>query len=643
LNRFGYIRAAACVPEMTVANIPENARRIVRMISEADERGADIAVFPELALTGYTCADLFRQKALLDGSLKAAAMIMEQTADMALTSVIGLPVIHEDKMYDAAFVISRGELTGIAVKTYIPNYNEFYEKRWFSSADGITVPEFDFMGKKVPIGNDLVFRNTACDGLVFSAEICEDLWAPIPPSTFQAMGGAMIVLNLSASNELVGKADYRRELVRSHSGRTMTGYVYVSAGPGESSTDTVYGGHAMISEYGQMLSESRRFETGPVMTIGEIDVQRLKHNRIGNNPFMEYAEKKKIRLISYHAEIRDNKTIMRAYERHPFVPGNKETLDSRCGEIFNIQTLALYKRMKHIGAKKAVIGISGGLDSTLALLVTEKAMEKLGMPAEDIIALTMPGFGTSDSTYRNAVALIKKIGAQKRKISILDACKSHFKDISHDRDTYDVVFENVQARERTMILMNTANKEGGIVVGTGDLSEIALGWSTYNGDHMSMYAVNCGVPKTLVRFLIGWVAENESDNELKNLLKRIIATPISPELLPADTDGSISQKTEDLIGPYELHDFFLYHMVRNGSDPAKILFLAGSAFKDSYGKDEIKKWLRLFYTRFFQNQYKRSCIPDGPKVGTIALSPRADWRMPSDADAAIWLDALEKL
>jgi len=637
----GFLRVAAGVFETAVANTDKNADNIISMIRQAEEKDVALIVFPELAVTGYTCADLFAQKILLRKSLEALDAIRESTRGLSCAAITGLPIAHEDQLFNAACVIFDGRILGVSVKTYIPNYNEYYEKRWFSSARDLFTDEINLFGQSVPIGNDIVYNNVCFDGMVFSVEICEDLWAPIPPSTFQAMGGSLVVLNPSASNELVGKSEYRKELVRSHSGRTMTGYVYASSGIGESSTDTVYGGHAMISEYGVLLAESQRFYEGQEMTIADIDLQRLRHDRRINRSFMEYDPKKKMRTISYEGSVKSSKEIMREYEAHPFVPASTDALNKRCSEIFNIQTCGLYKRMKHIEAKKAVIGISGGLDSTLALLVTQKAFAKLGLPAENIIAVTMPGFGTSGETSRNAAALIKKVGAARMDIPISAACKNHFRDIGHDGKTHDVVFENVQARERTMLLMNIANKENGIVVGTGDLSEIALGWATYNGDHMSMYSVNCGVPKTLVKFLIDWVAKNEEDREVSRILEKIIATPISPELLPTDEEGNITQKTEDVIGPYELHDFFLYHMMRFGSGPRKIQILAQKAFGADYTESEIKKWLMIFYRRFFQNQYKRSCTPDGPKVGTVALSPRADLRMPSDAEAAIWLSELE--
>ena len=643
MKEFGFIRVAAAVPEVTVANINENTKRIIEMIAEADSKNAAIVAFPEMCLTGYTCADLFHQKILLCESQKALGDIVEATKDMKITSIIGLPVKHEDQIFNTAAVISNGKLLGLSVKTYIPNYSEFYEKRWFSPAKNIIENEIRYLDSMVPFGNDLIYKNTAYEDMIFSIEFCEDLWVPIPPSSFHSMAGALLIFNLSASNELVGKSDYRKKLVASHSGSTISGYVYTSASIGESSTDTVYGGHALIAEYGQLLSESARFDSGSSITYNEIDLGRLKHHRMVSGTFTESEDKKKIRRIEYSCDVICEKQINRRYSKHPFVPGNKSTLDKRCSEIFNIQTSALYKRIKYIGNKKVIIGVSGGLDSTLALLVTEKTFEKLGLPKENIIAVTMPGFGTSDGTYKNSLDLITVVGAQKRMISIKKACLNHFKDILHDENVHNIVYENVQARERMMLLMNIANEEGGIVIGTGDLSEIALGWSTYNGDHMSMYAVNSGVPKTLVKFLIEWVAENEVDSSTKKLLKRIIDTPISPELLPPDNDGKISQRTEDVIGPYELHDFFLYHAMRSGSEPKKIFYLAKASFENDYSDHDIKKWLKVFYIRFFQNQYKRSCVPDGPKVGTIALSPRADWRMPSDADVTVWIEAISKL
>lgn len=636
----GFIKIAACTPQTTIADATKNSECIIDMIRLAQKEGVVLAVFPELAITGYTCADLFFQKLLLDEALSALLYIIDKTKEYNVASVIGLPLVLDNRLYNAAAVICKGKLLGICTKTYIPNYNEFYEKRWFSSAADITCQSITLPFGSVLIGNDLVFENTAVRGLVFSVEICEDLWAPIPPSIYHTLAGSMIVLNPSASNELVGKADYRKNLIKNHSARTISGYVYASSGIGESSTDTVYGGHGIIAEYGQILAESQRFQTDAVMTISQIDIFRLENDRLRNSTFMEHEGVTRTRRIRYESAVADKAIFARSIDPHPFIPSDRLTLDERCKEIFSIQTSGLYKRMDHTGIKKAVLGISGGLDSTLALLVTIKAFKKLGYPVSDIIAVTMPGFGTSDETYKNALWLIEKTGAKGMEISIKEASQKHFEDIGHDQSVHNTVYENVQARERTMLLMNIANKENGLVVGTGDLSEIALGWSTYNGDHMSMYAVNCGVPKTLVKFLIDWIARNEADDELAKLLGLVIATPISPELLPPDIDGMITQKTEDMIGPYELHDFFLYHMMRFGFGPKKILFLAKEAFLDKYEIIELRKWLKVFYTRFFQSQYKRSCIPDGPKVGTVALSPRADLRMPSDASFDSWLNEL---
>ncbi|HPD00685.1 MAG TPA: NAD(+) synthase, partial [Acetivibrio sp.] len=520
----------------------------------------------------------------------------------------------------------------------------FYEQRWFASGKNAVNNTVFLCGQEVPFGNDLLFED-AGENICFGVELCEDLWVPVPPSAYQTMAGALLIFNLSASNEVIGKYEYRKELVRQQSAKCLAGYVYTSSGINESTTDVVFGGHALICEDGTLLSESKRFESDEQLIFSDIDSQRLMNDRRKNTSFMELWNESSKSFRKVRVELPKYKTegLMRYVAPHPFVPSNEKSRDERCSEIFSIQTAALQKRIKHTGLKHAVIGISGGLDSTLALLVTAKAIDNLGIPRKNIVAVTMPGFGTTDVTYSNAMELMKSMKVDIREIDIKAACIQHFKDIGHDPAVHDVTYENVQARERTQILMDIANKEGGLVIGTGDLSELALGWCTYNGDHMSMYSVNCSIPKTLVRYLVRWIADNVADERSKNVLIKILETPISPELLPPDEKGNIQQKTEDIIGPYELHDFFMYHMLRYGATPEKIAFLAEKAFEGKYSKETIKKWLTVFIKRFFSQQFKRSCLPDGPKVGTISLSPRGDWRMPSDAVASSWLSELEDL
>lgn len=639
----GFVKVAAAVPELRVADCGYNAVKIINMINEAEMAGAQIVVFPELAITAYTCSDLFHQQLLIKGAEAALIKVAEETRELDIVSIVGMPLMSENQLFNCAVVIQCGEILGVVPKTYIPGYKEFYEERWFASGAKALKPCINISGLDIPFGTDLLFESTKPDPVSFGIEICEDLWTPIPPSSYQAIAGASILFNLSASNEIIAKAEYRRELVRQQSGKCVAGYVYVSSGVDESTTDVVYGGHALIAENGGILSESERFLRTSHMTISEIDVQRLMNDRIKNTSFMEGQPSKSFRKINLLLESLDlDKTgFTRTVDPHPFVPSEKSARDIRCREIFAIQTTGLAKRLVHTGIKNVVLGISGGLDSTLALIVAVKTFDMLKIPAENITAVTMPGFGTTDITYENAVQLIRSFGASFREIDIKQACMQHFADIGHDPSIHDVTYENVQARERTQILMDIANKQGGLVIGTGDLSELALGWCTYNGDHMSMYSVNCSIPKTLVKYLVQWAADNVTERTSAEVLLRILATPITPELLPPDENGGIQQKTEDIVGPYELHDFFLYHMLRYGAPPKKIAFLAGKAFRGVYDADTINLWLRTFYRRFFAQQFKRSCLPDGPKVGTISLSPRGDWRMPSDASAGLWLKELE--
>lgn len=640
---YGFVRVGAAVPKLRVADCAFNSDQIVSLIKKGNSKGIQILVFPELSITAYTCGDLFHQDTLLKDALRQLGRILDETRDTGIVSLIGIPVSLDNQLFNCAAAIQGGVILGIVPKTYIPNYSEFYEERWFASGKNALSDVVYLCGQEVPFGADLLFEDKENKELCFGIEICEDLWVPIPPSSYQSMGGAAIIFNLSASNEIIGKYEYRKDLVRQQSAKCIAGYVYTSSNINESTTDVVFGGHALISEYGSILCESQRFSGDEQLIYSEIDLQKLINDRRKNTSFMEYGAFKEKRFKKVRFKLKDTgvMNIKRVIAPHPFVPSDAGSRDKRCSEIFAIQTSALAKRVRHTGMKYAVIGISGGLDSTLALLVTTKAFDSLNMPRENIIAVTMPGFGTTDVTYTNALDFMKSMKVSIREIDIKAACLQHFKDIGHDAGIHDVTYENVQARERTQILMDIANKAGGLVIGTGDLSELALGWCTYNGDHMSMYSVNCGIPKTLVKFLVRWVADNMVDEKSKGVLYKILDTPISPELLPPGAKGEINQKTEDIIGPYELHDFFLYHMLRYGANPEKILFLAGKAFYGKYSDEIIRKWLKVFLKRFFSQQFKRSCLPDGPKVGTISLSPRGDWRMPSDAEVSSWLKELD--
>ena len=638
--RDGFIKVAAGTPKIRVADCRYNAEQIFTMMREADKQGVKVLCLPELCLTGYTCGDLFLQDTLLCGAEEGLQTILEATRNLDMVTVLGLPVRckWDNKLYNCAAVIQSGEILGLVPKTYLPNYGEFYEQRWFASGAGVET-SVDLCGETVDMDAAGLFACEKVPNLVLGVEICEDLWATEPPSARLARGGATVILNLSASNELVGKSGYRRNLVVGQSGRLVCGYVYADAGEGESTTDLVFTGHNMIAENGALLAE-RRFATG--LTISEIDVDRLAYERRRMTTFNGQRQADLWRA-SFSLPLEETR-LTRAVSPAPFVPADAEDRAERCNEILTIAALGLNKRWEHTGARTAVVGLSGGLDSTLAILITAVAMKLLDRPASDIIAVTMPCFGTTDRTRDNAVELAERLGATLKRIDIGSAVKVHFKDIGQSMEDHSVTFENGQARERTQVLMDIANQNGGLVIGTGDLSELALGWATYNGDHMSMYGVNAGIPKTLVRHLVAFVSDDKGseDPRLSAVLDDILDTPVSPELLPA-IEGKISQKTEDLVGPYELHDFFLYYAIRWGFPPRKVFRLAEHALGRTYDRATILKWLNSFYRRFFTQQFKRSCLPDGPKVGSVTLSPRGDWRMPSDAVAALWLEELEGL
>jgi NAD+ synthase (glutamine-hydrolysing) len=643
-NNYGFVRVAAATPKLKVADCDYNTDEILRMIDEAEKSKVSFIVFPELSITAYTCADLFHHRLLIEGAKAALGKINEHLSGKSITAIIGLPLMVKNRIYNVAAVLSRGKIHGFVPKIYLPNYNEFYEKRWFSSAAELEDKTVLFGDSEIPIGADLMFQTSS---MRFGIEICEDLWTPIPPSGFLALNGAEVIFNLSASNETVGKQIYRKNLISQQSARCIAGYVYAASGGGESTTDIVFSGSSMIAENGSILAEAERFSVENQLIISDIDVERLQFDRMANSSFtsdkLGLEAKVKYRFIDIAADVQPIDTLKRKVYPMPFVPANDDTLNERCGEIFSIQVAALAKRLGHVNAKTSVIGVSGGLDSTLALLVLVKTFDKLGLPREGIYGITMPGFGTTSRTYNNAIELMKALGVTIKEIPIDAAVIQHFKDIEHDPDVHDITYENSQARERTQILMDYANKVNGLVIGTGDLSELALGWCTYNGDHMSMYAVNTGVPKTLVRTLVKWVSDTQMDEGAKAILRDVIDTPVSPELLPADKDGNIVQKTEETVGPYVLHDFFLYYVLRFGFGPAKIFYLAKYAFEGEFTDKEILKWLRTFFWRFFSQQFKRSCLPDGPKIGSVNLSPRGDWRMPSDASVALWMKELESL
>ncbi len=632
----GFIKVAALSPEIRVADCPFNAESICAQMDEAFQEHAKILVFPELCITGYTCGDLFWQEALLRAAREALHRVIAHSEGKDALIFVGLPWEKNSQLYNVAAAVSDGVLLGLVPKHFLPNYNEFYEERHFTAGEK-TVSMEEFEGNPVPFGMNLLFTSDAVPGLCAAAEICEDLWAPNPPSIAHALAGANVIVNLSASDEVTGKSTYREELVAGQSARLLCGYIYASAGEGESTQDLVYGGHSVLAENGHILAESQRFCTG--ITYTEFDIGRLRAERRRMTTFqVQDAGYVRIPFSLKQEETR----LTRIFDAAPFVPSKEEDRRRRCEEILMIQAEGLKKRMKHTGSKSLVVGISGGLDSTLALLVMTRACDLLSLPHGIMTAVTMPGFGTTDRTYRNACDLAGCLGANLQEVDIRDAVNIHFRDIGQDPETHDVTYENSQARERTQILMDIANKTGGLVVGTGDLSELALGWATYNGDHMSMYAVNCSVPKTLIRHLVRYYADTCGEDAVSRILYDVLDTPVSPELLPPK-DGMISQKTEELVGPYELHDFFLYYLLRFGYAPSKIYRIAKLAFAGVYDAETILKWLRIFYRRFFAQQFKRSCIPDGPKVGSVALSPRGDLRMPSDASVRIWMEELENL
>lgn len=633
----GFLKVCAVSPRVTVAGVQSNLNAALQEIEKANKNKVQILVFPELFLSGYTCGDLFLQTALQDACKSALTAVCRATENSALVVVIGLPLKFGASLYNCAAVVQNGMVVAVIPKTYIPNYNEYYEKRWFASGDGVN-GTIKLNGQEVPFGQTLVRLS---DDAVLGVEICEDLWTPSTPGTSLALSGANIIVNLSASNEVVTKNDYRKNLICMQSAKDFCAYIYASAGVGESTTDLVFSGACTVAENGALLSEGERFAFNGSMAEACIDIEKLNAERAHNTSFTDAAKKLKEKLseVSTPVEVSDLEynEVNRSFDPHPFVPSDSAEKDERCREILSIQSHALAKRMSHIGAKKAIIGISGGLDSTLALLVTARALKILNLPNENMICVTMPGFGTTDRTYQNAVDLIHAFGATFMEISIRNAARGHMADIGHDESVHDITYENTQARERTQILMDLANKHGAVLVGTGDLSELALGWCTYNADHMSMYGVNAGVPKTLVRHLVRNEAQ-QLPEEISKILNDILDTPVSPELLPPDENGNIQQKTEETLGPYEVHDFYLYHFLRFGTRPEKLLFMASRAFAGIYSEEQLKNWLKLFVRRFFTNQFKRSCLPDGPKVGSVSLSPRGDWRMPSDADCSVWLD-----
>ncbi len=651
LGSLGFARVAVVAPELKVADVRFNTRATIEALEDVAARGGQLALFPELGITGYTCADLFYQTLLRNQGRAALSEIAEATARLGIAAVVGLPIEAEGKLYNCAAFIANGAILGLTPKTYLPNTNEYYEDRWFSSARELTIDSVQIGDVTVPLGVDLLYPATNMPGCVVGVEICEDLWAVIPPSSDMALAGATILLNPSGSDEVLGKAAYRCELVTQQSARCLSAYLYAGAGPGESTTDVVFSGHCIIAENGSVLAETERFHFDTQMVIADVDVQRLTQERVKNSSYSLAQPQRRFRRIPFTvreqvASLDDVKLLRPPTSATPFVPSDPAQRAAHCEEIFSIQATALAKRLRHTGLSTVTLGLSGGLDSTLALLVIQRAFDILGLPHSGIVCVTMPGFGTSTRTRGNAQRLAALLGVTLREISIRAAVRQHFKDIGHDEERYNVTYENSQARERTQILMDLANELGGLVVGTGDLSELALGWATYNGDQMSMYHVNAGVPKTLVRYLVEWVAESLYSGEAADVLRDICATPISPELLPARNGArgkSVHQATETTIGPYLLHDFFLFYAVRYAFAPRKIFFLACQAFAGQFSEQEILRWMRVFYDRFFANQFKRSAMPDGPKVGSVALSPRGDWRMPSDASNALWRRELDEI
>ncbi len=645
--KHGFIKVASAVPATRVADCKYNVQQIESLIVQSEGKGVEVIVFPELCITGYSCQDLFKGQMLLDEAENAVLQLLDFTRKLDIIAIVGLPVAVGGVLLNCAAVIQKGLILGIIPKTCLPNYSEFYEKRWFASSRDVDKSQIRFAGNIVSISSDPQLFRT-CDGVTFGIEICEDVWAPTPPSNQLTLSGADVIFNLSASDELIGKHDYLTALLAQQSARTLSGYVYSGCGFGESTQDVVYGGNALIFENGKLIAESERFSFKEQLIISQIDVERLRSERRNNTTFVNAQHGATATITEAKPVAPRDFEFLRDVLPHPFIPTGND-MEKNCQEIFNIQVAGLAKRLNHTGCRRVVIGISGGLDSTLALLVCVKTFDKLQIPRTGIIGVTMPGFGTTDRTRTNAVSLMQSLGVSSREINISDSVRQHFSDIGHNINEHDITYENSQARERTQILMDLSNQLGGLVIGTGDLSELALGWATYNGDHMSMYGVNAGVPKTLIKYLVRYVAESGVDADSRNTLLDIIDTPISPELIPADEQGNIRQKTEDLVGPYELHDFFLYYFLRYGFRPSKIYFLAKKAFDgthseaETYSDDVIKHWLTSFFRRFFGQQFKRSCLPDGPKVGSVSLSPRGDWRMPSDASCASWLAECEEL
>ena len=637
---YGFVKVASAVPTVKVADCRHNAGQMAEMIADAANQNVEIIIFPELSITGYTCGDLFAQSVLLEEAEKSLEWLVAETQSLPVISIVGIPHPHNGSLINAAVVFQSGKILGVVPKTFLPNYKEFYEKRWFASA--LQTPECvtSICGQRVPMQRDMLF---ATSNTTFGVEICEDLWSTIPPSSFLSLEGAEIVFNMSADNDCVGKHSYLRNLVKQQSARCIAGYVFSSCGFGESTTDVVFAGTSIICDNGSTIAEGERFAMDRRMTVGEIDVESIRNDRRVNTTFAESRGLHSRQAVTINAlpQTPSALNLTRTVNPLPFVPSGSK-LDSCCEEIFAIQSTGFAQRFAHTHAETAVIGISGGLDSTLALLVAVNTFDKLHKDRKNIIGVTMPGFGTTDRTYTNALCLMKSLGVTIREISIKDSCIQHFNDIGHDINVHDVTYENSQARERTQLLMDIANQRNGMVIGTGDLSELALGWATYNGDHMSMYGVNASVPKTLVKHLVAWIANRLDDEKAKTTLLDIVDTPISPELIPADKNGNIKQKTEDIVGPYELHDFFLYNLLRHGFSPKKIFALAQIAFDGEFDNATIKKWLTTFCRRFFNQQFKRSCLPDGPKIG-LSLSPRGDWRMPSDATSRLWLDECKKL
>ena len=633
----GFVKVAAVTPDIRVADVEFNKEQICRKMDEAAASGAKIIVFPELCVTGYTCSDLFTQDVLLDHAREVLTEIAAHTRDMDALVFVGAPLAVDGELYNVAAAMNHGKILGLTTKKFLPNYGEFYEMRQFREGPE-KAREIEFDGEMVPFGPNILFTAKQMEHLIVAAEICEDVWSPVPPSIEAVREGATVIVNCSASDETIGKATYRESLIEGQSARLIVGYIYSNAGEGESTTDQVFGGHNLIAENGTILAESKRFENGIIYS--EIDVNRLMSERRKNTTF-KTAKERTLTRVPFDIEITETE-LTRVFPSRPFVPSENRERAKRCEEILTIQAMGLKKRLEHTHAKCAVVGISGGLDSTLALLVTAKAFDALGLGRKHIISVTMPCFGTTDRTYNNACKMSLSLGAELREVPIAAAVMQHFKDIGHDPEDHSVTYENSQARERTQVIMDIANANGGMVIGTGDMSELALGWATYNGDHMSMYGVNASVPKTLVRHLVQYYADTTDDKELQEVLYDVLDTPVSPELLPPK-DGKIAQKTEDLVGPYELHDFFLYYFLRFGYAPSKIYRIAKYSFAGEYDDETIYKWLRTFCWRFFAQQFKRSCLPDGPKVGTVALSPRGDWRMPSDACVASWMRDLEQV